>query len=232
MMTHQPVSFEHGTFVSVEDLFFNVPARLKFLKSSQTEFFYCYNYFIDIAIQHYDKARTLKKQDKVILQLEPVDSVTERIVAIFKQDRRKNLKNLKKTTGQLQINGMIGDANLRFRSRENIRIYVNGRPVQDKIIMKALMDAYRRQIKPGEYPFVVLDLQVNPQMVDVNVHPAKLNVKFANPQDVFEAVHSAVLEALGQGRIANISSFRPSETVEECSTATSTAHAGPFTQEF
>lgn len=201
MMTHQPVGFEQGTFVSVEDLFFNVPARLKFLKSTQTEFFYCYNYVIDIAIQHYDKERIFKKQDKIILQLPPADSFTERIVAIFKQDRRKKLKSLTKSTSQIQIQGMIGDANLRFRSRENIRIYVNSRPVQDKIIMKAIMDAYRRQIKPGEYPFVVLDLQIDPQIVDVNVHPAKLNVKFADSQSVFELVHSAVMEVLGQERI-------------------------------
>ncbi len=201
MMTHQPVGFEQGTFVSVEDLFFNVPARLKFLKSTQTEFFYCYNYVIDIAIQHYDKERIFKKQDKIILQLPPADSFTERIVTIFKQDRRENLKSLTKSTPQIQIQGMIGDANLRFRSRENIRIYVNSRPVQDKIIMKAIMDAYRRQIKPGEYPFVVLDLQIDPQIVDVNVHPAKLNVKFADSQSVFELVHSAVMEVLGQERI-------------------------------
>lgn len=203
LMTHQPVGFEKGTFVSVEDLFFNVPARLKFLKSHQTEFFYCHNYFIDIATQQYDKERIFKKQEKVILHLPPAVSLLERILAIFKQDWKNYLKPLKASAPQMQLQGLIGDANLRFRSRENIRTYVNGRPVQDKVLMKAIMETYRRQIKPGEYPFVVLDLQLDPQIVDVNVHPAKLNVKFADAQAVFQLVHTAISQALGQERIAN-----------------------------
>jgi DNA mismatch repair protein MutL len=189
--------------VSVEDLFFNVPARLKFLKSAQTEFFYCYNYFVDVALWHYDKERVMKKNDKVNFDLKPARDLKDRIVDIYKKDWKKNLHAFEYQIEGMKLTGVVSDASLRFGSGENIKIYVNGRPVQDKIIRKALLDAYNRQITPGEYPFVVLMLDVDPKLVDVNVHPAKLNVKFANSKVVFDAVYTAVSQALGGGRIAS-----------------------------
>jgi DNA mismatch repair protein MutL len=191
--------------VSVEDLFFNVPARLKFLKSAQTEFFYCYNYFVDVALWHYDKERVMKKNDKVNFDLKPARDLKDRIVDIYKKDWKKNLHTFEYQTEGMKLNGVVSDASLRFGSGENIKIYVNGRPVQDKIIRKALLDAYNRQITPGEYPFVVLMLEIDPKLVDVNVHPSKLNVKFANSKTVFETVYTAVSQALGGERIANFS---------------------------
>lgn len=86
-----PVPFQHGTLIAVEDLFYNVPARLKFLKSAQTEFYYCYNYFIDIALYHYDKAFILKKNDKVIFDLKANRDLQSRILEIFKKDWSEKL---------------------------------------------------------------------------------------------------------------------------------------------
>jgi DNA mismatch repair protein MutL len=147
-MKHQPVGFEHGTMVSVEDLFFNVPARLKFLKSAQTEFFYCYNIFVEAALWHYDKHRIMKKNDKITFDLQPADDLKDRIVDIFKKDWKNHLKSFEAGDEHIKLRGVVSDASLRFGSGENIKIYVNSRPVQDKIIRKALMDAYARQITP------------------------------------------------------------------------------------
>lgn len=205
--SHQPVGFEHWTIVSVEDLFFNVPARQKFLKSSQTEFFYCYNYFVDTAIIHRDKAWKLKKNDKIIFDLKPSPDLQTRIIELFKQNRQKNLKSFDLGNDNIHVQWVIWDASLRFWSRENIKIYVNSRPVQDKIISKAIMDAYHRQISAGEFPFVVLMLQIEPSLVDVNVHPAKINVKFANSQEVFELVNQAILTVLWENRFASVSNI-------------------------
>jgi hypothetical protein len=96
---------------------------------------------------------------------------------------------------------VISDASLRFGSGENIKIYVNERPIQDKIIRKALMDAYARQITPGEYPMAILMFKIEPSEVDVNVHPAKLQVKFADSQMIYQVVYQTISELLGKHKI-------------------------------
>ncbi|MBB1578737.1 MAG: DNA mismatch repair endonuclease MutL [candidate division SR1 bacterium] len=204
LISHLPVPFEHGTLIRVEDLFYNVPARLKFLKSAQTEFYYCYNYFIDVALYHYDKAFVLKKNDKLVFDLKPSRELSTRILDIFKKDRSEKLIPLAYKEDSLKITGVVSDPTLRFGSAENIKIYVNSRPVQDKIIKKAIMDAYSRQITPGEYPLVILMLEIDPQEVDVNVHPAKLQVKFMNSQQIYRAVYQSILQLLGNHKIGSV----------------------------
>ena len=204
IIKHQPVGFAHGTVVTIQDLFYNVPARLKFLKSSQTEFFYCYNYIVDIALMHPDKTFVFKKNDKVIFDLQPRDSLMERIEDIYKKDRSKHIKEIAHQGEELSLYGIIGNAQLLFWSAENIKIYVNKRPVQDKVIRKALMDAYYRQIAPGEYPLALLMIDAKPSFVDVNVHPRKLEVKFADSRKVYDAVYSNIQKALWEQRISTI----------------------------
>ncbi len=205
IVKHQPVGFQHGTIVTVEDLFYNVPARLKFLKSSQTEFFYCYNYVTDIAIMHPDKGFIFKKNDKIIFDLQPRESLMERIQDIYKKDRSKHIKEIQHTAEELSLYGIIGNSQLLFWSAENIKIYVNKRPVQDKVIKKALMDAYYRQIAPNEYPLALLMIDAKPSFVDVNVHPRKLEVKFADSRKVYDLIYSNVIKSLGEHRISTIS---------------------------
>ena len=199
---HTPVNFDHWTIVSVEDLFFNVPARQKFLKSSQTEYFYCYSYFVNVALRHTDKHRILKKNDRIIFDLKPTDLIW-RITDIYKQDRKKNLKAFEYKSDLINFHWVVSDPWLRFGSTENIKIYVNWRPIQDKIIKKALMDAYSRQITPWEYPFAILILDISPKLVDVNVHPSKLQVKFADSQQIFQIVFSVISETLSQNKITS-----------------------------
>lgn len=199
---HTPVNFDHWTIVSVEDLFFNVPARQKFLKSSQTEYFYCYSYFVNVALRHTDKHRILKKNDRIIFDLKPTDLIW-RITDIYKQDRKKNLKAFEYKSDLINFHWVVSDPWLRFGSAENIKIYVNWRPIQDKIIKKALMDAYSRQITPWEYPFAILILDISPKLVDVNVHPSKLQVKFADSQQIFQIVFSVISETLSQNKITS-----------------------------
>ncbi|MEI6773387.1 MAG: DNA mismatch repair endonuclease MutL [bacterium] len=196
IIKHQPVGFVHGTLVTIQDLFYNVPARLKFLKSAQTEFFYCYNYIVDIAIMHPDKTFIFKKNDKNIFDLQPRDSLMERIMDIYKKDRSKHIQEIADKTEELSLYGIVGNAQLLFGSAENIKIYVNKRPVQDKIIRKALMDAYYRQIAPGEYPLAILMIDAKPSFVDVNVHPRKLEVKFADSRKVYDIIYTNIKKAL------------------------------------
>jgi len=204
VIRHVPVWFKHWTIVSIQDLFYNVPARLKFLKSSQTEYFYCYNYFVDVALFHYDKHFSLFKNDKLAFDLPPTDWIMERIIQIWRKDWSKYLKIIEAENENIQIQWVISDAWLTFGSAETVKIYVNWRPVVDKIIKKALLDSYVRQITPGEYPFAILMLNVKPSFVDVNVHPKKLEVKFLDPNSIFVLVNESVKKTLWINKIITV----------------------------
>lgn len=204
IIDHVPVPFEHGTLITIEDLFYNVPARLKFLKSAQTEFYYCYNYFVNVALWHYDKGFILKKNDKLSFDLRATNSLINRINDIYKRDWTNNLKTLEYKDDNLEIRWVVSDPNVRFGSAENIKIYVNSRPVQDKVIYKALMDAYRRQLTPGEYPLSVIMIDIKSDLVDVNVHPAKLQVKFLDTQKIYQLIYNNVYKCLGENKIAEV----------------------------
>ena len=200
--SHTAVPFEHWTIIEVEDLFFNIPARQKFLKSAQTEYFYCYTYFVNIALRHIDKFLTLKKNNRIIFDLKPTDLIW-RISDLYKQDRKKNLKEFDTKTDYVHLHWIVSDPGLRFWSADNIKIYVNWRPIQDKIIKKALMDAYSRQITPWEYPFAIIMIDIDPKIVDVNVHPSKLQVKFADSQQIYQLVYNTISETLWQNKISH-----------------------------
>ena len=204
IVNHQPVPFKNGTVITVEDLFYNVPARLKFLKSTQTEFYYCYNYFVDVALWHHDKDFIFKKNDKVVFDLKATDDLIDRINEIFKKDWKNNLKTLDYSDDDLTITWVVSDPTIRFWSSENIKIYVNSRPIQDKIIYKAIMDAYNRQISPWEFPFVVLKLDIKPELIDVNVHPSKMQVKFVDSQKIYQLVYTSVYKCLSDNKITSV----------------------------
>ena len=191
-----PLSFEHGTSVIVNDIFYNVPARLKFMRSPQTEYFYCYNCMVDIALSRPDIYFLFKKNDSVIFHLKPVSSLIDRVGHIYKKDRSKNLRLLDYHDDGISITGVVGDAWLRFGSAENVKIFVNKRPVNDRIIKKAILDAYKRQMHPGEYPLALLFIDIDPQALDVNVHPRKMEVKFMDPQKIFSLVMQEITKVL------------------------------------
>ena len=201
VIRHTWVPFEHWTLITVEELFYNVPARLKFLKSSQTEFYYCYNYFVDVALYHFDKAFVLKKNNKVVFDLKPVHDLHQRILDIYKKDWWNKIIPFVNKWENFSISWVLSDASLRFWSAENIKIFVNWRPVQDRIIRRALLDAYTRQLAPGEYPMAILMFEVNPSFVDVNVHPWKLEVKFSDSQQVYQFVHDSIYSTLSEHKI-------------------------------
>lgn len=205
MLKHQPSWFNHGTLITIEDLFYNVPARLKFLKSTQTEYYYCYQHIIDTAICHPDKDFTLKKNDKIVFNLEGNSPLSERITQIFKKDLSAQTIKLNYENDRMQCHGIIWDSKLRFGSKENIKIYVNQRPVQDKIIYRSLMDAYKRQITPWEFPLAILFLNIPPTQVDVNAHPQKSEVRFTNPNDIYQIIYNTITEHLSTHKIAHFS---------------------------
>ena len=139
-----------------------------------------------------------------MFNLAPAPDLASRIVAIYKKEWLEHLIILEHQDPQHHVYGMIGDATLRFGSAENIKIFVNKRPVTDRVIKKAILDAYRRQLGHGEYPLAIIFIEIDPGLVDVNVHPRKLEVRFLNPGSVFQLVKNTLASSLGTEQITSM----------------------------
>lgn len=181
VMQDIPFGLDHGTIVSIQDLFASVPVRKKFLKSSTTERYHCRSLLLNYLLLHRDKERTVWYEGKVVWQVAPHDGLVERVSALTSPDRHPHFRFIEDMRGEITLSGILGDASLHFPSPEQIRLFVNQRPVEDKIIKKALMQVVHRQLPAGLYPFAYLFLDLPLHMLDVNVHPRKTEVKFLDP---------------------------------------------------
>ena len=200
-INHVSLPFDHGTKIIIQNLFENTPVRRKFLKSSQTEYFYCYQLCLDFALVRNDIHRLISKNGKIVHDLPPTDDIQSRVLQIFKKDRKNQLHPISHNHNNITINGVISDSTLTFGSSEYCKIYVNGRPIQDRAIQKAIMDGYRRQIHHGEYPLAIISIDIASHLVDVNVHPRKIQVKFIDPGTVFTIVRDTITQWLSDNKI-------------------------------
>ena len=189
------VNFQHGTVVMVEDLFYNLPVRQKFLKSVQTEFKYIQELMQNYAIKHFDKSFKLIHNQKIIFNYPKTDNFISRLKQIFPSSWSENYLPFEFSDWKITLWWVLWKSILKFNSNM-IKIFVNSRPVKDKIIQKAIMQAYSRWIEPGMYPFVILFVDVDPKLVDVNVHPRKEEVKFLDPGSIYNLIFNVVKENL------------------------------------
>lgn len=203
-LKHITTYFTHGTTVLIEDLFYNTPARLKFLKSTQTEYVYIYQLFIEFALIHRDKQLVFKKNGTTIFSLQPRIDFKERVTDIYKKEIEKNLREVSYEDPDLKIHGVVGDTTLSYPAPEQIKLFVNQRPVQDKILKKAILSAYERQLAGGQYPLAMIFVDIKPTLVDVNVHPRKLEVKFLDPGSMFNIIKTVIFKALGNEKVMSV----------------------------
>jgi DNA mismatch repair protein MutL len=203
-MVPVPVAWTHGTTVIIENLFYNVPVRQKFLKSPQTEYFYCYDVFLWYALMHWDKHWVLYKDSKVVYDLPICSDFLDRFRQLFKEDWINHLRILDFDNSALRLYGVFSDTALTFGSPEHIKMYVNHRPVQDRILKKAIMQAYDRQLSNWLYPLAFLFVDIPSDAVDVNVHPRKQEVRFADPWSMYQCVFQAIRSALGDQKIMQV----------------------------
>lgn len=194
---------EHWTIVYIKNLFYNTPARLKFLKSDATEWKYCYDTIFDILLVNYTIWFTILKDNKQYLKLEPTDNLFDRVLKLYKKERQNKLFAMEYAWEYVQAFWLVSHSSLSFSSPDNIKIFVNKRPVKDKIIKKAVIDAYQRQLHPWEYPLALLFIEIVSDQVDVNVHPRKLEVKFLDPGSMYNFTIQGISRTLGENKISN-----------------------------
>ena len=185
-----------GTLVRVQDLFYNTPARLKFLKRDVTE-----KQQIDALVTRYALAYPsiaihLEEDGKNVLRTTGNGNQREVLAQIYGIELAKQLLEVIFDEDEIQIKGFISPISVNRSNRKEITFFVNGRWVQDIALTTALMKAYQTFLMVGRYPLSVLFIQIEPEDVDVNVHPAKAEVRFRQPDSIFAALQRAVRRAL------------------------------------
>ena len=195
----EPAALMAGTVVDMRDLYYNTPARRKFLKSASTEFAHCHEYFRRIALAHPEVALLLAHNGRTLLQLPRADA-TARLAAVLGEDFLAQSRPLEAASGPLTLRGFIIDPCWAGNGRELHYTFVNGRFVRDKVIGHALREAYRDVLHGSRQPALCLFLGIDPQLVDVNVHPAKTEVRFRDARSVHQFVLHAVQRTLAGAR--------------------------------
>ena len=187
-----------GTIMDIRDLFYNIPARLKFLKSSNTEFSYIQELVQSIALAHPECSFELKKNGKIVLKTSGQNNLLQTIKEVYSTDIISNLKEVLKTDqlAGMKISGYVSTPNYTRSSKKGYHIYINGRTVKCPVFQKAIDTAYKSLIANGKYPFVVLNLELPPADVDVNVHPTKKEVRYKNTNQVFNFIFASIQEGL------------------------------------
>lgn len=185
-----------GTTVIVEDLFYNVPARRKFLKKDVTEAMAVSSAVEKLSLSHPDIAFRFISDGVTRLETSGDGKVINTIYSIFGRDFASKLLTVDSSGNGIRITGYIGRSDNVRANRNYQNFFINGRYVKSKTAMAAIEQAFSSYIPPEKFPCCVLFIEINPRAVDVNVHPAKLEVKFSDEKAVFESVYYAVRNSL------------------------------------
>jgi DNA mismatch repair protein MutL len=204
------VECSEGTTVEIADLFFNTPARLKFLKSPHTELAAALRVATPLALAQPGLHLRLAHNDRGLLTVPKAASLRDRVGALLGYDLAGRLLEVKREERGVTIGGLVGPPALARGNRDDMVLIVNGRPVRDTQLIQTLLEAYRPLLARDQFPIAVLTLDLPPADVDVNVHPSKAWVRFRQPRLVQELVFAAVQDALRAPEV--VSSPRPPAT--------------------
>ncbi|MFC1721930.1 DNA mismatch repair endonuclease MutL [Patescibacteria group bacterium] len=191
-----------GTVIEAKNLFYNTPARRKYLKSINTEYGHIMGAVIDQALAHPEVGFRLKHNKRQTLLVPPKQKFSSRVASIFGEELSQNLVPVKYQSPYLRIRGFVGKPAVARSSREQQWLFVNGRRVENRLIAKAAFEGYHTMLQKQEYPIYFLFLSLNADLVDVNVHPQKKEVRFLNQNMIFTAVRDAVNQALEETELA------------------------------
>jgi len=202
----QEVGASVGTRIEVADLFESVPARRKFLKRPSTEWSHVVDGVGRLALALPSVHFEIRRDGKAPAVWPATDSGLERIAAVLSEEEASALLRGEGAGADAELEAFVSSPEHTRPNARSIRIFVNGRPVQDRILRSALLQAYRDVLPRGRYPSAVLFLRIAPGSVDVNVHPAKSEVRFAQPQEIHRLVRKTVRDAMASRTWLGISS--------------------------
>jgi DNA mismatch repair protein MutL len=195
----RPAGCPAGTTIEVEDLFFNTPARKKFLKTDATEFDHVNTVVTQYALANPDVAVSLEHNDREVFATEGQGSLESTVLSVYGREVAEAMTRVDadpESDAVAAVSGLVSHPETTRAGREYLSTFVNGRYVTAGTLREAVLDAYGGQLAPDRYPFAVLFLDVPPNSIDVNVHPRKMEVRFGDESGVKSAVESAVESAL------------------------------------
>src|SRR5277367_1568483 len=205
-----------GTIITVRDLFYNVPARKKFLRSDQTELAHIASLATHYSLAHPKKAFQLSHGTSHLLDVTPVETLQERVYQVFGNQTLEDLIDLDyvereldvvdaddRTTRVFALRGFVSGPQVQKMNRNSIFLFVNGRLIRDRLLLHALSSAYHNLMPPACYPFALLFVDCDCEEVDVNVHPSKTEVRFRHGTFVHDFVRDAIRERLIASRPAS-----------------------------
>jgi len=185
-----------GTTFTITDLFYNTPVRYKFLKKDFTEAGYIEDVVTRIALVNPNIAIRLISSGKTIIQTNGSGDIKSVVYTIYGKDVAENSIPVSYQYEDLKVTGVVGKPAIARSNRANQLFFVNGRYIKDKILTSAAEQAYKGLITVGKYGFMILNIEMDPKQVDVNVHPAKLEVRFAEENKVFKAIFHTIKDSL------------------------------------
>lgn len=194
----EEAAMPEGTNIAVRNIFYSLPARRKFLKSDSTEFRQIVSEFSHVALCRPEISVRLVHNGKDIYNLKKANTLKQRILEIEGKDMVKELIDIRTSTRIINISGFVGNPSDARKSAGNQFFFVNGRYFRSSYFHKAVMKAYDKLIPEGAYPSYYIFFETTPENVDVNIHPAKTEVKFENETEIFEILTAAVKESLGR----------------------------------
>ena len=208
-----PAARQRGTTVSVRGLFFNTPARRKFLRSTASETRAAHDALATLALAHPETGFTLEVDGTTRLQLPPGQTLVERLAGVWGRELAGTLVQVSYAAGAFRVQGFVQRPADAKPTGRRTQLFVNGRPFKDPFLVRAAEAGYRSSIHPGDRPSLLLDVSLAPDQVDVNVHPAKLEVRFRDRIGAERVVEEAVRDALGRlAAAAPVGEWRPMPT--------------------
>lgn len=213
VLSQEPAACSNGTVITVKNLFYNVPARRKFLKGNSTELKHIINEIQRVALPNPDIRFTLYHNDTLLYDLES-SNLRKRIVNIFGKTINQSLVPVEENTTILKILGYIGQPKYARKTLGEQFFFVNKRYMRHPYFNKAVTQAYEKLLPPDSFPSYFLYLEVDPADIDINVHPTKTEIKFENETALWQIIHAAVRTSLGKHNVVPSIDFDQSGSIE------------------
>jgi DNA mismatch repair protein MutL len=193
-------SYERGTSVTVKNLFFNTPARRNFLKNNTTEFKHVFDVVVRVALSNPDTAIKFISGEESVFNLQ-ASSIEDRVRDIFGDKAGNSLIPVESQGGYISANGFVSKPDFSRKTRVDQFLFMNGRYIVSRNLNYAVHQAYENLLEKGNFPFFILYITLDPQKVDVNVHPSKMEVKFQDERSVYHVISAAVRDALAANNL-------------------------------